>query len=291
MRFFRAYIEITNSCGLACSFCPPKQLASCVMPLELFSKILDDVKPLTNEVALHVMGDPLVLSNLSAYLDLVDTKKMKAHLTTTGYFLANHQPSTLLHPTLKQVNFSLNSYNKNSMNITMEAYLQPILELIKKKVADQTGGFINLRLWNLDEVFSEEVFNHEIFEHLNEAFGTHLDMQRIMNERPKSIRLASKVRVHFDDYFEWPSLHSPEIEESFCHGLSGQLAILCDGTVVPCCLDKDGIINLGNVSENPLKKIIQTPRSVAIVEGFKAKKAVETLCQRCSYRSRFLEKH
>ena len=116
MRFFKAYIEITNICGLACTFCPPKIKPNLTMSLDDFSRTLDELQPYTDEIALHVMGDPLVVSNLKEYLHLAKEKKMKVTLTTTGYFLSKIDSDVLLHEAIKQINFSLNSFNKNDLN-------------------------------------------------------------------------------------------------------------------------------------------------------------------------------
>ena len=72
-----------------------------------------------------------------------------------------------------------------------------------------------------------------------------------------------------------------------CRGLLDHFGILSDGTVVPCCLDSDGIINLGNVFEEELADILASPRARAIPEGFRRRKAVEDLCRRCGFAQKF----
>ena len=76
-------------------------------------------------------------------------------------------------------------------------------------------------------------------------------------------------------------------EGVFCHGMGDHFGILSDGTVIPCCLDADGVISLGNVYETPLSEIISSERAVKIREGFRCKRAVEELCKRCPYARRF----
>ncbi|HFU77775.1 MAG TPA: radical SAM protein, partial [Epsilonproteobacteria bacterium] len=147
--------------------------------------------------------------------------------------------------------------------------------------------FINLRVWNLDEMMSERAFNETLFSTLSEAFSASLSLEDIYVQRPKNIRLASKILVHFDNYFEWPSLQNKNYGHGTCQGLSSHIAILASGKVVPCCLDCDGIIELGDLHENSLKDILGAKRTVAMLEGFKEGKAVEELCQKCSYKDRF----
>jgi len=286
MKFYRAYIEITNICGLACSFCPPKETPSQTMELPFFAQVLEELKPYTDEIALHVMGDPMVLSNLHSYLDIAHMKQMKVMITTSGFYLDHDRIESLFHPAIRQVNISLNSFNKNSVSRTFEAYMDPILALCDEKLAKQSDFFINLRLWNLDEVQSEKGFNDQLFALLEK----HFDIDPIPSEMEigrQSLRLASKILLHFDRYFEWPSLHNPFYGDGYCHGLSGQIAILADGRVVPCCLDGEGIMELGNLHETNLDKILLSKRATAIQDGFKKHQAVEELCQKCSYKTRF----
>lgn len=286
MKFHRAYIEITNICGLACSFCPPKEQPSQTMSLEFFESILDQLQVYTHEIALHVMGDPMVLSHLSDYLDSAEKYNFKVMITTSGFYLDEIRRQTLFHPTLRQVNISLNSFNKNSVFRSFEAYMEPILQLCDDKLALNKDFFINLRLWNLDDTYSESTFNTKLFETLENHFSVDSLADMISGER-QSIRLAPKVLLHFDRYFQWPSLQNEVVGDGYCHGLSKQIAILCNGRVIPCCLDGEGVIELGNLHETNLGKILSSKRSVAITQGFANGTAHEELCQKCSYKDRF----
>lgn len=287
MKFYRIYIELTNVCGLSCSFCPTKELPSKEMDLRFFESVIEQAKHYTKEIACHVVGDPLTQSNLHDYLDIIYRHGMKAMLTTSGYFLKKHSYDTLFHPCVKQINISLNSFNKNDTSLTFEQYITPVLALCNAKLELEEELFINLRVWNLDEMMSERDFNETLFSKLSEAFATPLSLDTIYKERPKSIRLASKILLHFDNYFEWPSLKNKNYGDGTCQGLQSHIAILASGKVVPCCLDCDGIIELGDLHENSLETILGAKRTVAMIEGFKEGKAVEELCQKCSYKERF----
>ncbi len=287
MKFYRVYIEITNVCGLSCSFCPTKSLPSLDMDLEFFESIIIQAKDYTTEIACHVVGDPLTQSNLSDYLDIIHKYNLKALITTSGYFLKKHTYNTLFHPAIKQINISLNSYNKNDSTITFEQYITPILSLCQAKLDRKEEMFINLRVWNLDESMSEREFNKRLFDRLAIAFDTTLNIDDIYTNRPKSIRLDYKLLIHFDTYFQWPSLNNPIYGDGTCQGLDSHIAILASGEVVPCCLDCDGIIELGNLHKKSLKDILHSDRATDMIKGFKSGKAIEELCQKCSYKSRF----
>lgn len=287
MKFHRVYIEITNICGLACSFCPPKQEPSKTMSLSFFEDVLQQLRPYTKSIALHVMGDPLTLSNLHDYLDTAKKHNFEVELTTSGYYLQKHKSATLFHPAVRQLNISLNSFNKNSLTMPFDTYMDAIFEHCTQKLAHYPKPFINLRLWNLDTFASETAYNKMVFEKLNTFFGSSLDENSIYKEKPTSIRLASKVLLDFDNYFEWPSLSATHSSDGTCHGLKSHIGILANGTVVPCCLDGDGVINLGNLNQTSLKDILSAKRAQEIIEGFKNGMAAEELCKKCTYKKRF----
>lgn len=228
------------------------------------------------------MGDPLTLSNIYEYLDIAETHKFKVTITTSGYYLNNHKK--IFHKSLKQLNISLNSFNKNALKCTFDEYMQGIFDKCDRR--EDENIFINLRLWNLDDDGSENIYNTLIFKKLEEHFKIQFPKDILINT-PKSIRLAKKILLHFDSYFEWPSLKNTIKTDGFCHGLSSQIAILVDGRVVPCCLDCDGVMELGNINTTPLKEILNTQKVKNITESFKNKKAYEELCQKCRYKDRF----
>ncbi len=257
------------------------------MDLPFFNAVIEQLKPYTREIACHVVGDPLTLANLSKYLDIIHQHGMKAMLTTSGYFLKKQRYETLFHPAVKQINISLNSYNKNDTALSFKQYISPVLDLCHAKLEKDVDLFINLRVWNFDEMMSERDFNETLFATLSEAFGTILDLDEIYRDRPKSIRLANKIRVHFDNYFEWPSLNNTVYGDGTCQGLSSHIAILASGKVVPCCLDCDGVIELGDMKEERLEMILSNNRTQTMLQGFREGKAVEELCQKCSYKTRF----
>jgi len=287
MKFYRIYIELTNICGLRCSFCPTKNRPSNTMELDFFESTIKQVKTFTNEIACHVVGDPLTLSNLSDYLDIIYKYKMKAVLTTSGYFMKKHNEETLFHPAVKQINISLNAFNKNDTSITFEQYMKPILKLCKNKVEQKRELFINLRMWNLDEIMSEKKFNQKLFKKLSSTFNIDLELNDLNPKEKKSLRLDHKVLLHFDNYFEWPSLENKNYGHGTCQGLNSHIGILSNGEVIPCCLDSEAIMKLGDLHEKSFKEIVYGKRATDMIEGFKKSICTEEMCLKCSYKERF----
>nr|WP_267884036.1 radical SAM/SPASM domain-containing protein [Halarcobacter anaerophilus] len=281
-------MEITNICNLKCSFCPPKLLPNNTMSLDFFEKINKELKEVTNELAYHIVGDPLVLSNLDKYLNISLNNGLKVNITTTANNLENKHFDILMNRAIKQINFSINSYNANSHKKSLDEYLNPILDFIEYAVKKKQHFFINLRIWNLDDSKSAKEFNKEVFLRINKRFQSSIDIDEVYQNRPKNIRVARMVFLNFDDYFQWPSLKNEFVsKKGFCYGLDSHFGILSSGKVIPCCLDKDGIIDLGNLQKESLLDILNSKRVLDIQKGFKKGEVVEELCQKCSYRRRF----
>ncbi|MDR1285307.1 MAG: SPASM domain-containing protein [Campylobacteraceae bacterium] len=282
MKFFRVYIEIINVCGLKCGFCPPKKRELKIMNLELFEKILQELKGKTKEIALHVMGDPLLNKNLKYYLDLAYKFSHKVSLTTSGFYLSLQEQKTLTHSAISQLNISLNSFNENSGRLDLQKYMSQIFSLIAYKLKHNENQFINLRLWNLNKENTARNFNEEIFKILEQKYNIAIDRNLAKKD---SFRVAKRVRVHFDELFSWPNLENNLSRNSQCYGLNRQLGILSNGIVVPCCLDYEGKIALGNANFQNLRDILSSAKHIA--KGLKNGLPTEELCKKCSYRLRF----
>jgi radical SAM protein with 4Fe4S-binding SPASM domain len=283
MKFHKVYIELTNICGLSCSFCPPKTQPIYTMSLELFENILIQLKPYTKEITYHIVGDPLTLSNLESYLDISSKHNFKVNITTTGFYLKNFESGLFLHKAIKQINFSLNSFNKNDMQISLKKYLEPMFKLCKLKLDKKVNSFINFRLWNIDNQNTENSFNTQVIKELELFFNTNLSNTNFKD----AIRLENQIKLHFDNYFQWPNLNSTHSSNGTCQGLSSHFGILSSGVVVPCCLDSEAVINLGDLNNKSLKDILISSKATNIISGFKKNKAVEELCKRCRYKDRF----
>jgi radical SAM protein with 4Fe4S-binding SPASM domain len=282
------HIEITNICNLKCTFCPPKILPNGTMSLEKFDDLNFQLKPYTKELAYHMVGDPLVLSNLHEYLNISLKHDLKVNITTTANNINEKHYSTLMNPTIKQINFSINSYNANSHKKTLDEYLNPILDFVKFAQEQKHGYFINFRIWNLDEEKSAKEFNTKVFDKINETFNTNINIEDVYKERPKNIRIDRKIFFNFDEYFNWPSLQNEIVStKGFCYGLDSHFGILTSGDVVPCCLDQNACINLGNTNTSQISDILNSNRVKAIQNGFRKNIVVEELCQKCEYRTRF----
>lgn len=274
-RFKRVYIEITNNCNLICSFCLGTSRPRQFMSEELFRHILVSLKGYTDYLYFHVMGEPLLHPRIGDFLAISAEYDYQVNITTNGILLDKVAAKLLNQPALRQVNISLHSQESQT---DIDFYLEKVFAFIR-----QANCYISLRLWNL----ASDSNNEYLLQRIVQEFG--LPFNIIETIKPGiGIKIRDKVFINPERQFKWPSLQATEIPgRAFCYGLKNQIAILVDGTVVPCCLDGEGIIDLGNINEQDLAEILSSQRVSRIVEGFSQARAVEKLCKKCGYRTRF----
>ncbi len=279
----KAYVEITNRCNLTCAFCPGTGRTPRDMSAEEFRKIAPEVRHWTEFVYFHVMGEPLLHPQLTQMLDIAHEHTLRVILTTNGILLENRAELLLSHPALHKVNVSLHSFEANGTR-SPERYIRACGEFAK--AAGKSGIICCLRLWNLDgEQPGLRQMNETILQLLHESFPGS------WTENSKGFRLAPRVFLEWGERFEWPDRNARERGSvGFCYALRDQVGILSDGTVVPCCLDHEGDLALGNIFSTPLAEILASSRARAIYEGFSQRLRVAELCRHCGYGARFSKK-
>ena len=286
-RFHKVHIEISNICNLQCSFCPPVVRDNKMMDLELFESLIKQVAPLTELVCLHLMGDPLVHPKLAEMVEICDRYEANIFLVTNGVLMKPEKFDLLLHPRFYQINFSLHSFFDNHPGKDPSKYLERVFTFTERAFAERPELYLNYRLWNLNDPLGSQTPNTEMLARICERFEftapTELDVRK-----KKSIKIRDRLYLHFDTEFIWPSMDLPVLgKQGTCYGLSSHFGILADGTVVPCCLDKEAAIALGNAKEQPILDILGSRRAQEMLKGFKQRQLVEKLCQRCQYIERF----
>lgn len=275
-RFHKIYLEISNICNLRCEFCPGTKRNKRAMTTEEFSSLLPKLRPYSDFLYFHLMGEPLCHPNLAEFLDLAGNSGFKVILTTNGTLLKKQQETLLDASSLHKINISLHAFEANDLSVPFTEYLNQCFSFGK---AVEGSKLVVYRLWNQG---GADQRNSEILTTMEQFFPNPWKIER------KGTRLGNRIYLEYGDKFDWPDLSiEGGSEHVFCYGLRDQIGVLCDGTVVPCCLDHDGDICLGNLFAQSMDEILETPRAKAIYNGFSNKIAVEHLCRRCGYARRF----
>lgn len=241
--------------------------------------LLPKIRPFSSFLYFHLMGEPLCHPHLEEFLRLAQEYDFRVILTTNGTLLKKQQQMLLRSEALHGVNISLHSFEANELSVPFETYLRDAFAFGQ---AAEGKCIVSYRLWNeggLDEK------NNEIIAALHQHFPSEWVQERL------GVRIGQHIYLEHGERFDWPHLSAQEDgEEVFCYGLRDQIGVLCDGTVVPCCLDHEGDLALGNLFVQELQEILDSPRAKAIFDGFSEHKAAEELCRKCGFARRFLKK-
>ncbi len=274
----KVYVEITNACNMSCSFCHGHKRPLKKMSKDEFALILEKLQGYTEYIYYHLMGEPLTHNDLPEFLKMAGERGYKSIITTNGTLLKK-RGKELLESGLHKVNISLHSF-ENGSERDHERYVTELSEFAKE--ASDNGVIVVFRLWN-------KGCDGGINDTSLDILRKNIDGE--WQENSRGIKIRPKLFLEWGERFEWPDIEG-EIKGNkfFCYGLKDQFGILSDGTVVPCCLDSDGVINLGNIFSDDLEKILLSERAKIMVECFKVGKASEELCKKCGYAQRFIKK-
>ena len=272
-RFKKIYIEITNKCNLDCSFCTRTKKKKRDLSVDEFKLIIDKIKDYTDYVYLHVQGEPLLHKDLEEFLKICEDNNLKVNITTNGTLINKYVDIFNRSKSLRQINISLHSENNK------ENYLDEVFTACSKI---SSNIYISYRIWNLNTLKpTKELLN--IVNKISEYYD--VDKEKLLND--KSIKIDNNRFVDKDNLFEWPDMNNTVEKDGFCYALKTHIGILSDGTVVPCCLDASGVIELGNIFDESVEDILNKQMTKDIIEGFRNNKAVHPLCRKCNFRERF----
>lgn len=286
-RFKKIYIETTNICNLSCNFCPKTSRKLGFMGIESFNEIINKIKGYTNHIYLHLMGEPFLNKNLETFLKIAKESDLKVNITTNGTLINRVKDVIINSKAVRQINISLHSFEANDNDIEFNKYINNILDFINEST-EKSETICALRLWNIDteELKANNNLNSQIINLIQDKLNLEINLIEELKEK-KRLKLKDKVYLNMAEKFSWPDANLSLISEDvFCHGLRDQIGILLDGTVVPCCLDSEGKIPLGNIFDKSLEQIITSERARNIYDGFSRRRAVEDLCKRCGYAKR-----
>ncbi len=271
----KAYLEITNICNLSCSFCKGTDREKQFISAENFKVAAIKLRSVTSYIYFHILGEPTLHPKLKEFLGICHELDFKVIITTNGTLLSKVGDVLLSSPALHKVNISLHALEANS-GLSMDKYLSDCSDFAKKM--SEKDKICVLRLWNGDseKKYGSGTLNDDIIGKLSKVFD-----KSTWQENTKGYRLSNKVFLEFAERFDWRE--DTDSDSCNCYGLRDQIGVLCDGRVVPCCIDCDGAIVLGNIYTDDLIDIINSPLATSIADGFKNGKAIHPYCKKCGF--------
>lgn len=275
-KFKKAYFEITNVCNAACSFCPKNSRPPHFVTDEEFDTVLDKLYGRVEYLYFHLMGEPLLHPSIIEFSNKAQKRGFKVVITSNGLLSKNVGIPLVKSGSLHKISLSLHSFESNSYSLSLDDYISDCISLAE--AASEHGVYCALRLWNKG---ADQLMNDRIISALHDHFGDSWEEIRT------GYKLSDRIFLEYGDRFKWPDGDSNDENVVFCHALRDQIGILSDGTVVPCCLDAEGRIPLGNIYADSFDEIMSNPRAKAIYDGFSSHSVKEDLCRGCGYAKRF----
>ena len=262
MRFKKIYIEITNGCNLNCEFCIGNKRKIKFMSFSEFKLILSKIESYTKYLYFHILGEPLLHPDIVKFIEYANELGFYINITTNGYLIDKLKGIN----SIRQLNISIHSFDPR-YGVSYDHYLNNIFSVVD----NMKDTYISYRFW-IDE---KNQYLRPILEHYN------------ISNIPESIdgfQLSESVYLSKFHQFVWPDLsNSYYSEKGKCYGLIHHIGILSDGGVVPCCLDSNGTILLGNIFDESLDTILSSDRVRNMICGFKNNYKCEEFCRHCRF--------
>jgi radical SAM protein with 4Fe4S-binding SPASM domain len=243
-----------------------------------FRIVVEKIRPFTNYIYLHVLGEPLLHPQLNEILNIAEAAGLNINITTNGGLLKQKKEMLLAH-SIRQINISLHDAEENIQPENWKDYLQTALDFTTEAAPNT---YVCLRLWNTTNQ-SSAGFNTLCLDKIASKFNIPTDL---LNERTNGngLKLGEHIFLQRAPRFEWPDEKNEGTQtQRNCYALRDHIAILADGQVVPCCLDADANMKLGNIFSEELTDILETNRAKDIKNGFEQRKVVEPICSTCGF--------
>ena len=233
------------------------------MSFSEFKIVLDKLKPYTDYLYFHILGEPLLHPMINDFIDYAYDMGFNINITTNGYLIDKINTRNI-----RQINISLHSFDLK-YGISLDDYLNNVFNTVSKF----TDTYVSYRVWLNSE------YSLDILKRLSLFYNASFDYSSF-----NKVKLSNNIFLSQFHEFIWPDLNNSYYnEEGRCYGLIHHIGVLCDGTVVPCCLDSLGCISLGNIFDDSLDIILNSSRVFNMINGFKNGIKCEELCKHCCF--------
>lgn len=229
-------IEPTNTCNLRCTFCfvtEGMNRAEGFMDFDLFKKVIDD-SPGLEHLCMHNWGEPLLHKDIFRMFDYAAQAGVRhIVMNTNGTLLTDKMIDRIVDSPLSIIRFSIDGSPETFQRVrgvALDKIERNILKLKEKKEARRPG-------LGMGVVFTVEEDTHQDVEAYIDHWKNIVDHVRTQAKLIQNPRKEICPEPFGKDY--------------------GKLVVLWDGTVIPCCVDYNASLKLGNAWEQPVMDLWQ----------------------------------
>lgn len=244
-----------------------------------FQQIAAKIRPYTDHIYLHVAGEPLLHPQLEDILKTAGESGLKVNITTNGSLLHARKELLKKYPP-RQINISLHDAEENIPSERLNQYLRQTFDFATEVSKDT---YISMRLWNRNETKSTD-FNDQVIREIFSFFETDIQLPESNAGKQDNLKLAPHIFLQLSSRFTWPDGKTMLTGKArSCYALRDQVAILANGTVVPCCIDAGGILSLGNIFRQDMEDILEQEKAIRLRQGLQNGIFTETFCRSCGF--------
>ena len=250
------YIEPTNICNLQCSFCFHANNAmrrkKGTMTFKTFKRLVDDVKSFKPNLVLHHSGESFVHKELFDFIRYAKKAGLRVSLTTNGT-LVDKNDFEILDTGIDGINISLAGVDKEDYanvrpGTEFDTLMENITALAKNKLKRNLATKLTINV--VETKFNRPkipLFKKRI-ESINGIDG--VIVRRLM-DWGGTLDIS---KLHITPFWRSWAMYANKYfklatKGTLCEAINDGGAILWNGTVVPCCIDFNGTMTLGNINE------------------------------------------
>jgi len=284
-------VEPTVLCNLKCPHCVTgmgktiREKSS--LDLKTFRHILDIVGESLWYLLLYNQGEPFLNSDFLTFVELAKQKQIYVTTSTNGHFLQNEDfVCNLVRSGLDSLIISLDGADAE----TYEKYRSGG---DFRKVVEGIELLVKIRN-ELKSSTPKVLIQFLVMKHNEHQFEKMRDLARSLGADRllfKTFQIESKQtgEAFLPSSPRWRRYKNvgegiqPKNELKGCDRLWYSSVVLSDGRIVPCCFDKNGIFNFGNISQvKKFEKIWKSNEYTEFRNRLLSRAEQISICQNCS---------
>jgi radical SAM protein with 4Fe4S-binding SPASM domain len=279
-------IELTNHCNLQCQECASgsgqMRRDRGFMDIELFNKIVAELKPYLYNLNLYFQGEPMLHPGFSSFIR--NSGNIRTVISTNGHFLSEENCEKLVKSGLSKLIISLDGLDQDSYSAyRISGNVQTVINGIKN-ISDTRKKYnssLKIEVQTLVNRFNE----HQI-----------PLIRKLAHEINASLKLKSMQIIGKNSYETWlPSgekfrryifrdgtYHIKSSLPDRCARLWFNPVITWDGKVLPCCFDKDAEHIMGDLNQESFKEIWNGTKYKLFRRVLLSDRSAIEICRNCT---------
>jgi len=257
-------IEPTTSCNLRCPECP-SGLRAFTRPTGMldpgfFKKILDQISPRLTLINFYFQGEPFLNRHLTSLIKMAADKKIYTSTSTNAHYLDDETARKTVESGLSRLIISIDG-------TTQESYQQYRIGGNLGKVIEGTKRIIEWKK-KLNSSTPHVIFQflvvkpneHQTNDVLKLAEELNVDEVKFKTAQVYDFENGNPLIPENNKYSRYRLKPDGKWElknkmENHCWRMWQGCVITWDGSLLPCCFDKDAQNRIGNLSDNNFNSI------------------------------------